>query len=275
LRVDLHCHSNFSDGTLPPAAVATRAKYNGVNLWALTDHDELSGLSEARLAAKKCSLTFVSGVEISTTWASKTIHIVGLQIDENNIELVKGLAILRNARKQRAHTIAERLATAGVPSALEGALKYASNKELISRTHFARYLIEIGQCSDINKAFRNFLGEGKSGYVPQHWASLEQAVCWINSAGGVAVVAHPGRYKLSALELDNFLSEFKQLGGSAIEVITGSHTPDQYIYYAKVATSYGFLASCGSDFHSPENTRVDLGSLPPLPSTLKPVWYDW
>jgi len=275
LNVDLHCHSNVSDGTLAPREVAARAKANGVDIWALTDHDEISGVSEARAAAVALGLPYVAGVEISITWAAHTIHIVGLQIDETNPELVQGLATTRGGRERRAHEMAAQLAAAGIPDAFQGALKHVGNPDLISRTHFARYLVEIGRCADTSEVFRNFLTEGNPGYVPHRWASLEQALRWIRGAGGVAVVAHPGRYKLSDLAFDAFFSEFKQLGGAAIEVITGSHTPDQYAYYAKVATDYGFLASRGSDFHSPSESRVDLGALPPLPDSLTPVWHNW
>lgn len=275
LNVDLHCHSNVSDGTLTPAAVAARAKANGVDIWALTDHDEIGGVAAARAAAAELGLPYVAGVEISITWAGQTIHIVGLQIDETNLELVQGLAATRGGRERRAREMSEQLAAAGIPGAFEGALKHVGNPDLISRTHFARYLVEIGRCADTSEVFRNFLTEGNPGYVPHRWASLEQSVRWIHGAGGIAVVAHPGRYKLSDLAFDAFFNEFKQLGGSAIEVVTGSHTPDQYGYYAKVATDYGFLASRGSDFHSPSESRIDLGALPPLPDGLTPVWHNW
>lgn len=275
LNVDLHCHSNVSDGTLTPAAVAARAKANGVDIWALTDHDEIGGVAAARAAAAELGLPYVAGVEISITWAGQTIHIVGLQIDETNLELVQGLAATRGGRERRAREMSEQLAAAGIPGAFEGALKHVGNPDLISRTHFARYLVEIGRCADTSEVFRNFLTEGNPGYVPHRWASLEQSVRWIHGAGGIAVVAHPGRYKLSDLAFDAFFNEFKQLGGSGIEVVTGSHTPDQYGYYAKVATDYGFLASRGSDFHSPSESRIDLGALPPLPDSLTPVWHNW
>ncbi|PFH04595.1 hypothetical protein BCF11_5379 [Collimonas sp. PA-H2] len=275
LNVDLHCHSNVSDGTLTPMAVAARAKANGVDMWALTDHDEIDGIAEARAAAAALDLPYVAGVEISITWANHTIHIVGLQIDETNPQLVQGLAATRGGRERRAHEMAAQLATVGIPDAFEGALKHVGNPDLISRTHFARYLVEIGRCADTSEVFRNYLTEGNPGYVPHRWASLAQSVQWIRDAGGIAVVAHPGRYKLSDLAFDAFFSEFKQLGGAAIEVMTGSHTPDQYDYYAKVASRYGFLASRGSDFHSPAESRVDLGALPPLPDSVTPVWHNW
>ena len=275
LNVDLHCHSYVSDGVLAPAAVAARAKANGVEVWALTDHDEIDGIAEARLAASRFGLKFIAGVEISITWANETVHIVGLQIDETNPQLVQGLAHTRSGRERRAREIGAQLAASGIPNAYEGALKYVGNPDLISRTHFARHILEHGTCKDMNDVFRHYLTEGKPGYVPHRWATLEQAVSWIRGAGGVAVVAHPGRYSYSDLAFDAFFKEFKSYGGTAIEVVTGSHTPDQYGYFAQVANQYGFLASRGSDFHAPLESPVDLGKLPPLPNNVVPVWHDW
>ena len=275
LNVDLHCHSNISDGTLTPARVAERAKANGVDVWALTDHDEIDGIAAARGAAAELELNYVPGVEISVTWAGETVHIVGLRIDEANPQLVAGLAATRSGRELRAREIAAQLAQAGIPDAFEGALKFVGNPDLISRTHFARYILDLGVKNDIASVFRHYLTEGKPGFVPHRWATLEQALRWIHAAGGTAVVAHPGRYKFSELAFDEFFGEFKQLGGGAIEVLTGSHTVAQYDTYAKVARRYGFLASRGSDFHDPHESRVDLGKLPSMPAGLTPVWHDW
>ena len=275
LNIDLHCHSTVSDGLLAPAEVAARAKANGVDIWALTDHDEIEGIPEARRAAADVGLKYVPGVEISVTWAEQTVHIVGLHIDETNENLVRGLKATRFGRERRAAEIAEQLASAGIPGAFEGALKFVSNPELISRTHFARYILELGLCADVGEVFRNYLTEGKPGYVPHRWASLQEAVTWIRGAGGIAVIAHPGRYKYNDLAFAAMFDEFKQLGGAAIEVVTGSHTVDQYSQYAKVANQYGFLASRGSDFHGPGESRIELGALPPLPDSVKPVWHDW
>jgi predicted metal-dependent phosphoesterase TrpH len=272
---DLHCHSNVSDGVLAPASLAARAKAHGVDVWALTDHDEVSGIAEARAAAGALGLAFVPGVEISITWAGQTVHIIGLHVDERNAELLQGLARTRSGRELRAREIAGQLAAAGIPDAYEGALSYAGNPDLISRTHFARYIIDRGVCRDVSSVFRHYLVEGKPGYVPHRWASLHQAVGWIRAAGGIAVIAHPGRYNFDDTAYDALFAEFRDLGGTAIEVITGSHTPDQYDEYAKVARRYGFLASRGSDFHGPGESRVDLGELPPLPADVKPVWHDW
>jgi predicted metal-dependent phosphoesterase TrpH len=276
LNIDLHCHSSVSDGVLKPADLAARAKANGVDVWALTDHDEVGGIAEARAAAAELDLQYVPGVEISITWAGETIHIVGLQIDETNRTLVDGLAATRSGRERRAREMADQLAAAGIPGAYEGALQFVGNPDLISRTHFARYIIERGVCTDVADVFRHYMLEGKPGYVPHRWATLEQAVTWILGAGGTAVVAHPGRYKkLSDLAMGEFLDEFKQLGGVAIEVVTGSHTTEQYEQYAKIANRYGFRASRGSDFHAPGESRIDLGTLPPLPDNVVPVWRDW
>jgi hypothetical protein len=275
LNYDLHCHSNVSDGVLAPASVAARAKARGVDVWALTDHDEVGGIMEARKAAQGLGLRFVPGVEISITFAGHTVHIVGLQVDENNPTLRQGLEETRSGRERRAREIADQLAAVGIPDAFEGALLYAGNPDLISRTHFARYIIQRGVCHDVSSVFRNYLIEGKPGYVPHRWASLRESVTWILAAGGIPVIAHPGRYDFDDMTYDALFSEFRDFGGLGIEVVTGSHTVDQYAEYAKVAKRYGFLASRGSDFHGPGESRVDLGELPPLPSGLTPVWHDW
>jgi hypothetical protein len=275
LNVDLHCHSTVSDGLLSPTEIATRAHQHGVDVWALTDHDEIGGIAVAREVAKNLGMRHVGGVEISVTWAKKTIHIVGLQIDETNPELVQGLYDTRHGREKRAQEIGAMLAEVGIPNAFEGALRYVGNPDLISRTHFARFMVEDGFCKDVSDVFKNYLVEGKPGYVEHRWANLQNAVNWIKGSGGLAVVAHPGRYDLSRLEMAAFLDEFKQFGGVGIEVVTGSHTPDQFIEYAKVAEQYGFLASRGSDFHGPGESKTELGALPPLPANLTPVWHDW
>ncbi|MES2740116.1 MAG: 3',5'-nucleoside bisphosphate phosphatase [Pseudomonadota bacterium] len=275
LNVDLHCHSNISDGLLTPAAVASHARRAGVDVWALTDHDEVSGVAAARLAAQENGMRFVAGVEISITWANETVHIVGLRIDETNAALCAGLARTRSGRDLRGRDIAAQLALAGIPGAYEGALKYVGNPDLMSRTHFARYIVESGKCANIADVFRKYLSEGKPGYVPHRWASLAEAVGWIHGAGGVAVIAHPGRYRFTDLAQGALFDEFKQLGGRAIEVVTGSHSPDQYPQYARLANDYGFLASRGTDFHGPGESRVDFAQLPPLPANVTPVWHDW
>ncbi|MEO8717180.1 MAG: 3',5'-nucleoside bisphosphate phosphatase [Burkholderiales bacterium] len=274
MNIDLHCHSNISDGALAPAAVARRAARAGVNVWALTDHDQLEGLAEARAAAQAEGMRFVDGVEISVTWRGSTVHIVGLRIDPGNAALAAGLAVVRGGRVERARAMARDLEKAGIEGAFEGAMERADNPAMISRTHFARYLADIGAVADTGDAFRRFLVPGKPGYVPHQWAALADAVQWIRAAGGQAVLAHPGRYGLSAGAMDALLLEFGAAGGEAIEVVTGSHSPEQYRHFAAVAAQYAFAASRGSDFHGPEE-GAEFGSLPPLDPALRPVWREW
>jgi 3',5'-nucleoside bisphosphate phosphatase len=275
MNIDLHTHSNISDGVLDLAVLAARGKANGLEVWALTDHDEVAGVARARQVAKELGMRHVPGVEVSISWAGQTIHVLGLNINENSPNLIQGLQRTRAGREPRARAIAAQLVEAGIPNAFEGALKYASNPDLVSRTHFARYIIECGVCSRVNEVFQDYLVEGKPGFVPHHWATLSEGVSWIHAAGGQAVIAHPGRYPLSDLALGALLDEFKQLGGAAIEVVTGSHTADQCQVFARMAKYYGFLASAGSDFHAPDESRVDIGKLPPLPANLTPIWHDW
>lgn len=272
INADLHCHSTISDGTLSPTTLAARARANGVQLWALTDHDEISGQHEAASAAQAQGLDYLTGVEISVTFAQSTVHIVGLGFDFDDARLVHGLQETRGGRGARAQDMAQQLALAGIPGAYEGALRYAGNPQLISRTHFARYLVEQGVCHDTSEVFRRFLTEGKPGFVPHRWARLGDAVRWIREAGGVAVIAHPARYDLTPTEEYALFSEFSQHGGQAVEVVTGSHTPAEYAIYADMAREFGLAASRGSDFHSPQESHTDLGQLPPLPTGLTPVW---
>lgn len=272
LNADLHCHSVVSDGTLTPEQLAERAFSNGVHLWALTDHDELGGQERARIAASSLGMSYLSGVEISVTWMGQTIHIVGLGIDPTHTGILEGLRRTREGRGNRAKQMAEQLLKAGIPGAYEGALLFAGNNELISRTHFARFLVEQGISRDTDHVFKHYLVEDKPGYVPHLWATLDDAVAWIKAAGGAAVIAHPGRYKLNPVQMDELYRHFKEIGGMAIEVITGSHRPHQYQTYGEIAQHYGFLASRGSDFHDPEESHMDLGALPLLPNHLTPVW---
>lgn len=272
LNADLHCHSIVSDGTLTPEELAPRAAANGVELWALTDHDEISGQHRAIAAAHAAGMAYLTGTEISVTFAGVTVHIVGLGFDPDDAALREGLAETRDGRIPRAREMAAQLAIAGIPSAFEGALKYVGNPQLVSRTHFARFLVEAGVCRDTPEVFRKYLTEGKPGYVPHRWAALGDAVRWITQAGGVAVIAHPARYKFTANEEYALFSEFKAHGGLGVEVVTGSHTPAEYVTYADMAREFGLAASRGSDFHSPGESYTDLGKLPFLANTLTPVW---
>ena len=275
INADLHCHSVVSDGTLTPEALACRAHANGVQIWSLTDHDEIGGQERAKKAAEDLGMKYISGVEISVTWSSQTVHIVGLGIDHTNDALIEGLYQTRNGRSKRAQEIAAQLDQIGIKNAYEGALQFVGNPELISRTHFARFLVDSGVCKDTNEVFANYLIDGKPGYVGHEWANLTDAVNWITQAGGIAVIAHPGRYNYTSLQLNELYGQFKDIGGRGIEVVTGSHTKDEYKTFAKVALQHGFLASRGSDFHSPTESHVDLGTLPDLPSQLQPVWLEF
>jgi predicted metal-dependent phosphoesterase TrpH len=272
LNADLHCHSVVSDGTLTPEALAARAKANGVQLWALTDHDEIGGQERAMAAAKAEGMKYLTGVEISITFAGKTVHIVGLGFDHKNEALVQGLRNTRGGRSERAKEMSDGLAKVGIVGAYEGSLKYVGNPELISRTHFARFLVESGVCKDTSEVFRKYLTENKPGFVPHRWASLENAVNWITGAGGVAVIAHPARYGFTANEEFALFTEFINHGGRAVEVITGSHSSADALQYADTALEFNLAASRGSDFHSPEESHTDLGTLPWLPGQLTPVW---
>ena len=268
---DFHCHSSISDGLLPPAQVVARAAANGVDLLALTDHDAIDGLAEAEVAAREAGIGLMPGVEISIEWQGTPIHIVGLRIDAACPSLVEGLAALREGRIERARRMAVALEKVGIPGAFEGALRYAANPSLVSRAHFARYLVERGVCDEVKRVFDRYLVPGKPGYVEHQWATLADATEWISAAGGIAVVAHPARYKLNNGAVRRFLEEFAAHGGQAIEVVCGSHTPDNVRQFARLATDLGLYASRGSDFHGPAESIVDLGRMSELPEGQRPV----
>jgi predicted metal-dependent phosphoesterase TrpH len=272
LNADLHCHSVVSDGTLTPEQLAARAKAHGVELWSLTDHDEVGGQACALAAAKALDMRYLTGVEISVTFIGQTVHIVGLGFEADNAALLQGLRDTRGGRTQRAMEMSDGLAKVGIRGAFEGSLPYVGNPELISRTHFARFLVESGVCKDTNEVFRKYLTEGKPGYVPHRWAALKDAVGWITQAGGMAVIAHPARYKFTPNEEFALFTEFKGHGGRGVEVVTGSHSAAEYVSYAHTAREFGLAASRGSDFHSPEESHTELGTLPLLGGGLTPVW---
>jgi predicted metal-dependent phosphoesterase TrpH len=274
LNIDLHCHSNVSDGVLSPADVVTRAAANGVDVLALTDHDDVSGLAAAQTAAAGTDMTLIPGVEISVTWGGQTVHIVGLRIDPQHPGLVAGLRDIRLGRIERAHRMAGDLARHGIEGAYEGAYGYAANKEMVGRTHFARWLVAQGHAPDMRSAFKRYLTQGNPGFVEHEWTSLENAIGWIRASGGMAVVAHPGRYAFNAHQLLLLLDAFRKLGGEGIEVITGSHHSTEYGKFADLARAFGLKASRGADFHAP-GEGVDIGRLPQLPHYCKPVWQGW
>lgn len=272
LNCDLHCHSTCSDGLLPAADVAVRAAANGVDLLALTDHDTLDGLPAAQAAAAAAGMRFVNGVEVSIEWQALQIHVLGYAFDRDDAALNEGLATIRSGRVERAQRMAAELAKVGIDGAFDGAMRFAANPSLISRAHFGRHLVDSGVCKDLRSVFESYLVPGRPGYVAHRWATLADALGWIHGAGGIAAVAHPGRYKLSRPEMRRFLTEYKGLGGQAIEVVSGSHTQEHVDTFARLAREYGFLASRGSDFHGPGESYFDLGRLAPLPDGLKPIW---
>jgi 3',5'-nucleoside bisphosphate phosphatase len=272
-NADLHCHSTVSDGTLEPEAVAARAAAQGVQLWSLTDHDELAGQARARATAHALGMAYLNGTEVSVSFAGETVHIVGLGFDADDAALRQGLQRTRGGRETRAREMAEGLAKVGIRGAFEGALTYVGNPELISRTHFARFLVEAGHCADTYEVFRRYLTPGKPGFVEHRWAGLGEAVRWIRDAGGLAVIAHPARYSRFTPTAEYALfTEFRAHGGEGVEVMTGSHSEAERLKYADVALEFGLLASRGSDFHAPAESRTELGSLPDLPGRLTPVW---
>ena len=270
--VDLHSHSRASDGLLSPAEVARRAVDNDVDMLALTDHDETQGLAQARGVADAFGMRFINGVEISIEWSGLQVHIVGLDFDADDATLNAGLEGIRSGRVERARRMAADLERVDIPGCFEGAMRYAENPNLIGRSHFARYMVERGVCRDTQSVFESYLVPGKPGYVTHRWVTLADAVGWIRGAGGLAVIAHPGRYKFSRVEMRHLFDEFKGLGGQAIEVVSGSQSQDHLIQMSRLAREYGFLASCGSDFHGPEESHVDIGGNASLPGDLTPVW---
>ncbi|HNQ03505.1 MAG TPA: 3',5'-nucleoside bisphosphate phosphatase [Thiobacillaceae bacterium] len=276
---DLHSHSTASDGVLSPVALVHRAIGQGVDFLALTDHDELAGLAAAQQAASGSRLRLVQGVEVSITWHRSTVHIVGLHVDPREPILRQGLARNRAGRRERAQRMADALARIGIPGALEGAYAHAVNKDLIGRTHFARFLVETGVVKDVKTVFTKYLVQGRPGYVPHEWASLREALNWIHAAGGQAVLAHPGRYRFGGEKLRLLLSEFRDFGGEGMEVITGSHGQDQVPLLADLAVRHGLLASVGSDFHAPGEGGRELGSVQGkpmrLPERCTPIWSRW
>lgn len=272
--IDLHSHSVVSDGTLTPTQLVEHAAARGVKVLALTDHDDLDGLTEAAEAARKHGITFINGVEISVTWKRRTLHVVGLKISSTHPALVDGLALLRAGRHVRAEGMAASLQAIGIEGSLEGAYRYAK-RSIISRAHFARFLVEQGHAKDISAVFKKYLVKGKPGYFEHNWVSLQDAVNWIVGSGGVAVLAHPGRYDLGRTNLLTLLEEFRALGGTAIEVVTGSHTPEQYQQFARLAHQFDLLASLGSDYHGPGHAYIEMGRLPDLPHGCEPLWQDW
>lgn len=272
--IDLHSHSTVSDGTLSPAQLVAHAAAQGVCVLALTDHDDTGGLAEAEAAARRHGVALIGGVEVSVTWNRTTVHVVGLRVAPDYPPLRDGLAAIRQGRYRRAEGMAAGLEQAGIPGSLEGARAHAG-RDIIGRTHFARFLVEQGYVRDISAVFRKYLVRGKPGYVEHRWASLEEAVGWITGSGGIAVLAHPGRYDLGRVNMLRLLTEFRACGGRAIEVVSGSHTPEQFRHFARLAHQFGLMASMGSDYHGPGHNYIEMGRLPELPPGCVPIWQDW
>ena len=273
-KIDLHSHSTISDGSYTPAELVTYAASKGVEIMALTDHDDVGGLEQARTVADELGVSLINGVEISVTWNKRTIHIVGLRVDPTHPGLLAGLESIRAGRLTRAVAIAAELDKAGIPGSLEGSRAYAKER-IISRTHFARFLVAQGYAKDVKTVFKKFLVKGKPGHVSHQWADMGEAIGWIRNSGGVAVLAHPGRYDMGKTTLHGLFNTFKEAGGEAVEVVSGSHTVDQYRIFAEYAKLYELQASAGSDYHGPAHNYFDMGRLPPLPSGCVPVWQGW
>ena len=273
-NIDLHSHSTISDGLLTPTELVSYASQNKVQVLALTDHDDIAGLKEAKLMSKKLDIIFINGVEISVTWRKRTLHIVGLNFDESNSLLINGLKKIRQGREERAKKMSHNLGMAGIFDSLDGAKKYAKHST-IGRIHFAQFLVSQGYAKDIKQVFKKFLTPGKPGYVDHEWASLENAVSWITNAGGDAVIAHPGRYDLGKKLYPALLSDFKNFGGTGIEVMSGSQDPSQSKYFAELANEFSLFSSCGSDFHGPGISHRQIGFVRELPDQCRPIWSKW
>jgi len=269
--IDLHSHSTVSDGTLTPSELLAHAAEQEVGVLALTDHDSVDGLAEAAVAAKQHGIMLINGVEISIMWKGQTIHMVALGIDPDYQPLLDGLKKICEYRSWRAEEIGRRLAKKRIDGAYEGAKKFAKGS-LIARPHFGHFLIEAGYCKDMREVFKKYLVRGRPGYVPGKWAEMEEAVSWVRGAGGIPIIAHPARYRLTAGRLRTMFGEFKECGGLGIEVVSGSHTPDECNTMAAHANRAGLFASQGSDYHGPENRWVKLGRMPTMPTGCEPVW---
>lgn len=270
-KYDLHCHSTASDGALAPSALIQRAHQQGVTALALTDHDTTDGLKEAALAANDCGMRLIPGIELSASYANQCLHIVGLNIDPGQSLLMEGLAKQQALRDQRAQKIAEKLEKKGIVGVYQAVIQAAGSGE-ITRSHFADFLLAQGYVSTQQEAFDKYLSKGKSAFVPTQWAALEDTIAWIRAAGGVAVIAHPLRYNMSAKWMNAALAAFKHAGGQAVEVVTGRASADDIQRSLQFATKHQLHASLGSDFHNPQNQWVELGRLAPLPTKAIPVW---
>jgi predicted metal-dependent phosphoesterase TrpH len=272
MNVDLHCHTNLSDGSLPPKELIKLAIEREIDVLAITDHDNIDCYSE--ITFPNDDITLISGIEFSTTWNNIGVHIVGLNMDLNNAELLEGIRFQSVAREKRAQLIDDKLHQLGIKGSLEGAKRFSSGKQ-VGRPHFAQYLVEVGAVTNIQQAFKRYLGAGKAGDIKQQWASLGDVVSWIRGAGGVAVLAHPIKYKMTRTKLCRLLEDFIELGGEAMEVISGTQTVSDTQSMSRLCKQYNLLASRGSDFHALGQPWAALGMASELPDDCKPVWSKW
>ncbi|WP_372986430.1 PHP domain-containing protein [Marinobacter sp.] len=272
LCIDLHCHSTASDGALAPVDLIARAAEKGVTHLALTDHDTLNGLPEAARAASESGITLVSGIELSCLWKGRTIHVVGLDFDREDPAFTARVAQQTDNRRARAAMIAERLQRLKVPDLLERATAKAGS-DVPGRPHFAEALIEAGVVRNAAQAFKRYLGAGKPGDVRAYWPELPEVVQWITDAGGIAVLAHPRKYKLTATKLRELTSEFCRAGGQGIEVSTSGQSSGDLGFLAELCRRNGMWASQGSDFHFPGAPWCELGNIMKMPDGLEPVWH--
>lgn len=271
--IDLHTHSDCSDGQLSPSELVELAIDREVQVLALTDHDTTAGVMDAQVAARG-RIQVIAGIEFSALWSGLNIHIVGLHLDITAPELKQAIDRQCHIRRQRSEIIGERLEKAGISGALSGARHYAKG-DSIGRPHFAQYLRDSEYVGSIAEAFKKYLGAGKIGDVKHQWPSIEQVVQWILAAGGAPVLAHPDKYKITRTKLYALLREFVNVGGQAIEVVSGEQDPQVTRKLAKAAADFSLLASCGSDFHSTENAWQSPGKMSPLPRECRPVWQLW
>lgn len=273
-KYDLHCHSFCSDGILSPEQLVSRAKEKEVTVLAVTDHDTVIGVERARAQATVEGIELISGIEFSSVWQGRNIHVLGLNVDTASSALQRSVAEQEQRRRDRGEIIAQKLSALGIHGAFEGA-KQQAGSDMVGRPHFARWLVESGAVTSIDQAFKRYLGAGKPGDVKQLWPEVAEVVEIINASGGVAVIAHPSKYKMTRSKLCTLVADFVTYGGKGIEVVSGRQDVHESMDLAKIGVKYGLLGSMGSDFHEPTGPWSELGCCPPMPETIEPVWSLW
>jgi 3',5'-nucleoside bisphosphate phosphatase len=271
MKADLHNHSYYSDGFFSPAEVVKFAYEAGCNLFSLTDHDTIEGITEAQVEADKLGLELLNGVEISAFWRNMAIHIVGLGVDVYNDKLLTGLVHNQELRKNRAEKIALSLRRSGIKDALEKAQSLSSG-HMLTRTHFAQMLIQEGYCKDMKSVFRRYLTGKKPGGVRVEWKDFDEVINWIQSAGGKAFIAHPFRYRMTQTKIKKMIGDFKEASGDGFEVVNANSSREEINLANQWLEDYDLLASCGSDFHGWPNQRVQIGNLTELPNPKRAIW---